>query len=242
MISTNKPEQASSFKHIFFYPVAHLRHFYFNSTMMGLKDILRKVGNELNVLTGDKAKNKEYSNEHAYPDITQAQRALEESKRKLFDINGWSNMKGLNSRFVLYDEDGKPAFGDPKAGYYIMIELPGPAVQNWVQITDVRNEPDLAEFIVHPSERPRDLNDPNAEVKHFFAKEASSTFRVSRNENVIHAFEIGRNEFINNKGTESGDRRVLNTLVAEGGWAGFQKIQWDKLTKYLVHSDDVKTD
>ena len=209
---------------------------------MGLKKIFKGLTQEIKVLTGDKPKDKQYANEHSYPDISQAQKALEESKRKLFDINGWSDMEGLNSKFVLHDEKGKTASGQPKAGYYIMIELPGPPVENWVQIAEVRNEPDLAEFIVHPSEKPKEKTDQNAEIKHFFAKEASSTFRVSRNENVIRAFEIGRNEFINNQGEESGDRPVLNTLIAEGGWAGFQKLQWDKLTKYLVHSEEVKTD
>ena len=205
---------------------------------MGLKDFIDGVKKELEVLAGDKPKNKEYSNEHIYENDEQAKQALEESKRRLFDINGWSDMEGINSTFTLFDSNGRPASGKPETGFYIRIELPGPKIENWVQITEMRNEADMAEFVVHPSEKPEEKTDPHAEVKHFFAKEASSTFRVLRKDNVIQAFEIGRNEYINNQGDESGDRPVLNTLIAEGGWAGFQKIQWDKLTKYLVNAGD----
>lgn len=208
---------------------------------MGLFNFFNWIGKELQVLTGNKARYKQYSNKQVYPNVEQAQKALEVSKRKLFDINGWSDMKGINSKFTLYDQSGKPVSGEPKQGYFIKIELPGTKIENWVHIYKVSDEDDSAEFIVHPSEKPEEKRDPNAEVKHFFAKEASSIFRVVRTGNVIEAFEIGRNEYINNQGDQSGNRQILNTLIAEGGWAGFQKIQWEKLTKYLVHSDEVKT-
>jgi len=208
---------------------------------MGLKDIIKKAGDELKVLTGEKAKNKEYFNEQAFPDEISAGKAFAESKRKLFDVNGWSGMKGINSKFVLYNQQGKPANGSAQPGYFIKIELPGPPVENWVEVTELHDEPDRAEFVVHPSVKPSEKSDPDAEVKHFFAKEASSTFRVLRKGKVLQAFEIGRNELINNQGNESGDRQILNTLIAEGGWAGFQEIQWDKLTKFLVHSPEVET-
>ena len=208
---------------------------------MGLISIIKRIGKELNVLAGKEGKDKQYSNSQAYPDVNQAKAAFENSRKKLFAINTWSDMKGINSRFILYDESGKKATGEPRTGYFIKIELPGPGTENWVQITGICNDPDLAEFTVHPSEKPQDKADPNAEVKHFLTKEASSTFRVLRKDKRIEALEIGRNEVINNQGDESGNRTILNTLIAEGGWAGFQKIQWDKLTKFLVHSDEVKT-
>jgi hypothetical protein len=208
---------------------------------MGLKSFIKDIGHELNVAAGNEGKDKQYANSQTYPDREAASEALEKSKQKLFDVNGWSAMKGINSKFMLHDQHGQPVSGKPREGYYIKIELPGPAIENWVQIREIHDEADMAEFTVHPSEKPEEKSDPNAEVKHFFTKEASSTFRVSRTDNLIKAEEIGLNEVINNQGEESGNRTVLNTLIAEGGWAAFQKIQWDKLTKYLVHSDEVKT-
>jgi hypothetical protein len=207
---------------------------------MSLKKFINQIRQEFDVLTGKKGKNKEYSNNHRYRDNDEAREAFEKSKEKLMNVNGWSDMEGINSTFILHDQYGKPADGEARPGYYIKIELPGPKVENWVQITGVQTEADVAEFTVHPSEKPQEKTDPNSEIKHFFAKEASSTFRVERKANVIWAWEIGRNEVINNQESES-ERPILNTLIAEGGWAGFQKIQWDKLTRYLVHSEDVKT-
>lgn len=202
---------------------------------MVLSGFFKWIKHELKVLTGNESKDRQYSNKKEYADVGKAKSAFGRSKRKLFDVNGWSKMEGINSKFKVYNQHGEPDNKQLQKGFFIKIELPGPKIENWVQVTDMRNEPDLAEFIVHPSEKPREKTDPNAEVKHFFVKEASSTFRVLRKENIIEAFEIGRNEAINNQGDESGDRSVLNTLIAEGGWAGFQKIQWEKLTRYLVH-------
>ncbi|WP_170866238.1 hypothetical protein [Pontibacter flavimaris] len=36
------------------------------------------------------------------------------------------------------------------------------------------------------------------------------------------------------------NRAVLNTFVAEGSWELFQQLQWDKLTRYLVHLEEKK--
>lgn len=78
--------------------------------------------------------------------------------------------------------------------------------------------------------------DNDNDTDHFFTSAATSTFKVERKKETIYAYEIGKNEFINNK-EESGGRGLINTLIAEGGWAGFQKLQWKKLTNYLVHLD-----
>lgn len=207
---------------------------------MAFSDIINKIKHELKVFTGDESKDKGYHNQRVYTDKNQADIAFEQSKKKLFDVNRWSEMKGINSTFVLHDEFGRKASGDIKKGYFIKIDLPGLKIENWVQVSDVRVEPELAEFVVHPSKKPEEKTDPNAEVKHFFTEEASSTFRVIKEGNTIKAFEIGQDEVINNEGDDSGNRALLNTLIAEGGWAGFQKIQWEKLTSYLVHLEEAE--
>lgn len=51
--------------------------------------------------------------------------------------------------------------------------------------------------------------------------------------------KLVKNEGINNKGKEAGNRKLINTLIAEGGWAAFQKFQWEKLTDYLVHKIEI---
>lgn len=128
----------------------------------------------------------------------------------------------------------------PEIGYFIKIVLPGSNLENWVKVTAIHATDTMAEFTVHPSERPKELDQEQEVIEHFFSKEASSTFRVVRQGNTLSAYEIGKNEGINNQGQEAGNRALLNTLVAEGGWAGIQALQWDKLTRYLVHLEEAR--
>lgn len=208
---------------------------------MGLKDIINKVKQEADVLKGDAAKDKLYGNDNTYPNTAAARDAFEQAKEKLFDVNRWSDLPGINSTFVLYDATGNQINKAVDApGYYIKIKLPGPTPENWVQVTDMRTEENLAEFTVHPSENPQPTSEAGNVTEHFFTKEASSTFRVELNGNTLAAYEIGKNEAINNQGEEAGNRAVANTLIAEGGWAGFQGLQWNKLTAYLVHKGEAQ--
>ncbi len=208
---------------------------------MGLKNFINKVKQEAEVLTGDASKDKQYTNQNTYPDEAAAREAFEISRNKLFDVNRWSDLPGINSTFELFDEAGNKVNKLlDKGGYYIRIELPGPTPENWVHVTNYKQEENSAEFTVHPSTKPQPAPDEENEIKHFFAKEASSTFKVELNGTTITGYEIGRNEAINNQGEEAGDRALANTLIAEGGWAGIQKLQWDKLTAYLVHKEEAE--
>lgn len=208
---------------------------------MGIKDIFNKIKSEVKVVQGEETKDKVYTNQNIFPDEATAKREFERSKKKLFDINQWSDLDGINSTFQLFDDRGRRTSANmPEVGYYIRIILPASPIENWVRIARIHIEEDMAEFVVHPSEKPKELTDEEEVVQHFFIKEASSTFRVERTGNTIIGYEIGENEGINNQGEEAGDRALLNTLIAEGGWAGVQELQWDKITKYYVHLEEVE--
>ncbi|GAA4409988.1 hypothetical protein GCM10023187_34060 [Nibrella viscosa] len=204
---------------------------------MGISKMVDKVKHEIEVILGDETKDKTYASENAFRDEQAAQEAFTASVRKLFDVNGWSNLPGLNSEFKLYDSAGQPKpNGEPQVGDYIRINIPGPTSENWVQVTDRHQGDTRAEFTVKPSPDPTESGErEQGEIDHFFAKEASSTFRVERQGNQLRAFEIGKNERPNNQGKEAGNRAITNTLVATGGWMFFQQVQWEKLTDYLVH-------
>lgn len=196
---------------------------------------------EVKVVQGEETKDKVYSNFNEFADEPTAIQEFDRAKQKLFDVNLWSKIASSSSEFRLYDERGRrTTTRKPEVGFYIEIILPASTIDNWVKITAVREEPNLAEFVVHPSEKPQERGEEDKVIEHFFIKEASSTFRVVREGKTLHAYEIGKNEGINNRGEEAGDRAVLNTLVAEGGWAGVQSLQWDNLTRYLVHLDELE--
>lgn len=208
---------------------------------MGIKDIVNKVVKEVKVVQGEETKDKLYTNENNYPDEATAIREFERAKKKLFDVNLWTNLEGFNSTFQLFDARGRRTTATmPEVGHYISIILPATTIENWVQVSAVNVQENMAEFVVHPSEKPSELTEGEEGVQHFFIKEASSTFRIERMGTKLIGSEIGKNEGINNQGGEAGDRAILNTLIAEGGWAGVQGLQWDKLTSYLVHLEEAK--
>lgn len=208
---------------------------------MGIKKIVDKIKEEVKVLKGEEPRDKRYQNEQDFPDTESAKEAYARARQKLFHVNRWSDLEGINSTFELHDDRGRKTTAEvPKIGYYMKITLPSSNVENWVNVVDIKNDESLAEFTVRPTHEPNPPEDEEAVTKHFFSSEATSTFRVELQGTRLIASEIGKNEYINNQGEESGDRAVLNTLVAQGGWAGFQALQWDKLTAYLVHQEEPK--
>ena len=200
---------------------------------MGIKQMVKDIAHEINVLIGRADKDKSYVSHRQFSDEEAARQAFTESKARLFDVERWSALPGLASRFELFNQRGEAYRAErPQVGDFIRILLPVPSPENWVTVTDIQEHEDVAEFTVHPA---RDPQEDDEDVEHFFVDEARSTFRVERRGAVIYAFEIGENEGINNQGEEAGARNLLNTVIAEGGWMVFQEMQWKKLTRYLVH-------
>lgn len=209
--------------------------------MIVLQSIIQKIIQLWNRFFGKKPKDRKFENVHSYPDAAAAARAFLSSSEKLFHVDAWSDLKGLASTFELYDGSGKRSPGRAlQRGDFIKIILPGMDMENWVQVTDINEDPFMAEFTVHPSSSPYATESKKEPVEHFFIRESSSTFRVFVNETLLTASETGKNEEINNEGYEAGERKVLNTLIAAGGWAGVQKLQWEKLTRWLVHLEPDK--
>lgn len=201
---------------------------------MDIKNIYRNLKRKVKVLEGDESRSQQFSSQHDFADEDTAKREFARTKTKLFDVNSWSKLPGFSSEFRLCNDRGElRSVAKPEVGDYLLINLPKPAPANWVKIIDVKEEQDFAEFVVSPSEDPKEKG--SKEIKHFFIDEATSTFRVKRVQRSIFAHEIGKNIVVNNEGEKAGDRQVINTLIAGGGFAGLQKLQWEKLTDYLVH-------
>ncbi|GGK85805.1 hypothetical protein ACD591_17730 [Rufibacter glacialis] len=210
---------------------------------MALTDFLNKIKKEWEVLKGENSKDKFFYNENTYPDEATAQREFARTKEKLFNVNSWSLLTGINSTFQLFDAQGNPSDAPRiQEGDYMQIILPATSIENWVTAIEVTEEEEAAQLVVRPCPKPEaQKNDQEGnEVKHFFSEEATSTFRVVREGTKIMGMEIGRNEVINNTGEQAGNRPILNTLISEGGWAGFQALQWDKITRYYVHLEEAK--
>jgi hypothetical protein len=217
---------------------------------MGLKDIITTVKDKIvdvkDALTGEKATDKFFSSQNEFANEAIAESEFERSKRKLFSVNEWSNMPGITSSFQLYKAKGEIKFtNNPEEGDFIMISLPGNLPENWVKIIEIKDSFDTAEFTVSPSPQPKRTKinkiEEEEETEHFFTSDATSTFMIKRDGKIIYAYEVGKDETINNQGEEAAGRKWINTLIAAGGWLGFQKIQWEKLTDYLVHNLELES-
>ncbi|MFC5271538.1 hypothetical protein [Adhaeribacter terreus] len=200
---------------------------------MEIKKLFDKLKHEAKALTGEASKDRLFHSEAEFPDGEAAKAIFPEARKRLFGINNWPENTPVTTPFELYNTSGHKTDSEPQIGYFIKITLPGVPIENWVEITELQDKPDLATFTVHPCPNPFN-NEP--ETQHFFVQETSSTFKVQRQENLISASETGRNEFINNQ-EEAGNRAALNTIIAEGGWTVFQKILWQNLADYWCCKD-----
>lgn len=209
---------------------------------MKINKIINEIKKEKEVLQGKRTKDKVYSSQVDYDNEETAKKEFQRSKEKLFDVNRWSELPGITSTFVMYDAKGnKKASKMPEVGDYMYIDLPGPTPENWVEVIAVADLDDIAELVVSPSPNPNATGEDAKKIKHFFIEEATSTYRVERKGTSIFAAEIGLEEGIN-MGEKSDGRGLINAFIAEGGWAVFQKVQWQKLTDYLVHKIEIKDD
>lgn len=206
---------------------------------MGLKEKasegIREIRDEAKVLKGEKAKDKRFVSTRTFEDEASAQREFTRATERLYNVNAWTKIPGIaNAAFELYSPEGEPVNRQhAEKGDFVKIDLPGPLPFYWVKVIELSNGPDHAQFTVQPAHDPTNRDDTKV-TDHFFQDQARSIFRVERNGNEISAMEIGLNEAINNKEAEAGEKRLINTLVSEGGWAGFQKYQWKNLTDYVT--------
>lgn len=174
--------------------------------------------------------------------LQEARRLFIESKKRLFDINHWSDIsEGISASFSLIDRHGKPKQEIPEPGDYFKIDIPGPGSSagsgyDWVQVEMVEDhsrpeaDKEWAVIRVRPSENPISQEG----VAHFFDKEATSSFMIRREKDIVTAEVHGRNEKPNTKAGKLPDK-VRNTVIGAGALAGLSNIQWEKLVRGLLN-------
>ncbi|HRP55343.1 hypothetical protein [Agriterribacter sp.] len=175
-------------------------------------------------------------------DPGEAHRIFVEAKRRLLDINHWSDISsGISASFALTDCRGMIKKCSPEVGDYLRIDIPGPGTAagdgfDWVRIEMIEEEPDYLgtrEFIVMRV-RPAPQPEQKKPTAHFFEEDATSSFIVRREDRRIAAEVHGRNEKPNT-GNASLTDAIRNTVVSMVAQAGFSKIQWEKLVKGILN-------
>ncbi len=173
-------------------------------------------------------------------DVRSAQKLFQLGKARLLNVNQWHQISGMASAvFQLTDEQGKEVNRPAKLGDHFKIDIPGPGTitgkgNDWVQIEAIEDNAEAdCEIIairVRPVSNPQNSKE---DVAHFFSEEASSTFSITRNGNIVTAAVQGRNEKPNLKAENLLDK-VRNAVVGTSAIAGMNKPQWKSLVKGLL--------
>jgi hypothetical protein len=173
---------------------------------------------------------------------TQASRQFLVSCSRLLNVNEWHVLCGaLSSRFEVVSTSGVPVDRLAREGDYFRINIPAPGPlegdgYDWVRIERIEHHNDLVTDEDRVSMRVRPAPNPTGEksdIAHFFAQEATSTFRVRRTQLKVTASVHGRNEMANDATATPADN-VRNTLVSIGARAGMSALQWKSLVRGII--------
>lgn len=178
-----------------------------------------------------------------FDNISEAESFFAVVRQRLFSVKEWHSYAGsLSAFFTLTDEDGNEVNKHLEKGDLIKIKIAAPASESgegydWVRIEEILDEKShemqLAGFRVRPSPSP--VNEMK-DVAHFFSDEATSSFIIKREHNMITAGVYGRNEKPNTN-TETLIDKIRNAAVAVGAITGFSKLQWKSLVSGFLKKD-----
>jgi len=162
------------------------------------------------------------------------------AKKKLLDVNNWKKIAGaITAEFQIIDEKGEEVNREVKKGDYLRINIPGPGSKegdgyDWVLVEELNeiNKKTLQSvgFRVRPNENP--FGEKN-ETAHFYSKEATSTFIITRENSKVISWIIDRN-LLPNTESESLVDKVRDVAVGISAIAGFSKVQWQGLADGLI--------
>lgn len=175
-----------------------------------------------------------------FPAEETAKTFFETVKSRFFNVNDWELFAGEEkAEFAMMNALGEILHRKPAEGDYLRINIPEPNnptgdKYDWVQVNEIEHKTNADEesIMIRVRPCPSPLN-KEEETAHFFADDATSTFIVKREKNIISAEVHGRNEKPNTENLGIAEK-IRNTLVAIGGILGGSKFQWKSLTEGLI--------
>ena len=179
--------------------------------------------------------------------LKEAKAFFKVAKNRLLDVSNWHKLCGLGTAtFVLTDSSGRKVRRLAKQEDHLRIDIPAPGSKtgdgyDWVRVEAIENKNDPSNDYEELSMRVRPAKNPkdNAEeTAHFFQEDATSTFMVVREKNIVQAEIHGRNELPNVQQETKLDT-IRNAFIALGAMLGFSKFQWKKLVKGIVSQKEL---
>jgi len=162
------------------------------------------------------------------------------AKKRLLDVNSWYEVTGrAGAEFQLIDINGKEVSRAVEKGDYFKIDIPGPGSgagegYDWVQVEELKEvsleNVDSVGLRVRPSQNPLSKDES---IAHFYSKESTSTFIVTREDNKITATIYDRNTKPNTESETIMDK-VRHVAAGIGAILGGSELQWKGLAEGLV--------
>lgn len=175
-------------------------------------------------------------------DLAEANAFYARAKERLLNISQWHEVAGeALAHFTLTDASGTPLSGHAQEGNLIKIDIPGPGSAaadgfDWVVIEEIKENISAdAESI---AVRVRPTADPLSETQettHFYDKQGTSTFTVSKANLTVTAGVYDRNLEPNQDSTGLFDK-IRNAIIGFAGKKGVSIIQWKAFTDGLLAS------
>ena len=165
------------------------------------------------------------------------------AKQRLLQVNQWHQVAGLlSATFQLTDESGTAINKEAQQGNYIRVDVPGPGskagdgydwglIEEWKEVA-FENIQSIG-FRVRPAANPTKAS---AQIAHFYDKEATSNFIITREGSTITASIIDRNIKPNEDAQSLADK-IRHTVAGMAALGAFSKIQWQQLAEGLVKTE-----
>jgi hypothetical protein len=171
----------------------------------------------------------------------EAYKIFKYSVLRLLDVTEWNKLCGNGSAvFTLTDDKGCDINELIQQGRFIKIDVPGTGPDggdgfDWVYIekTESRRINDSKECFavsVRPTTNPLSSN---ISLPNFFKHDATNTFMVCIDGNIVTASIHGSNE-IANTGTTSTRENIRNKMLATSAIATISEVQWNNLVRGIV--------
>ena len=173
-------------------------------------------------------------------DENEAKSVFAIAKNRLQNVNEWADVAGnLSATFQLVNADGIEVQRSLQQGDYFKIDIPGPGPKtgdgfDWVQIEDVEDKSssdfESFSFRVRPSQNPQNKSE---DIAHFYSRDSTSTFTISRKGCNIESAIRDRNTKPN-KSVHRPLDKIRDAIVGTAGLLTFSKIQWENLIDGLL--------
>lgn len=165
-------------------------------------------------------------------------------KKRFLGINAWNKYTGeTKALFNLADQQGQFIERIPQNGDLIQVKISSllslvQRTEEWVKLEDVKvNDTSENKFVVLQL-RPCTCPHKNGKgTDHFFDSKASNTLILFLKEHTIYISIHGRNEKPNFN-TDSKLKILRNIFLANLGFMGFSKLQWQSLADGLINDKD----